>query len=340
MRYSEVGFRGVNHQYVCFPIHVFRELVKEFPGNLKSDCVLTYGYVDHEEGVSFEVLACGKKDGTKYNFYHGNPDVHSVGRIADVEGVSFEILDAYATSIPEIFAEKVERILEFQENYDLMNMRIAQDFDPFRDPYKIDEVSVLLTKEGSDPETRKARLEMNGIGTVIATLLEEPEQDFGCHEGDAIGLFIQQSDPPVCAADLDRELIISKGQLADGSVLKRAIADFNKSPSDETMKYVLAILRDSDLWIPSKSKDEDRVEPDYLNEKNSSYLPVFTQPDEMGEYGEHFTAVRESVSQIIALAQNEAHPVDAVVVNPYGETFIIEKRFFEALEKKKSGTKQ
>lgn len=339
MRYSEVGFRGVNHQYVCFPIHVFRELVKEFPGNLKSDCVLTYGYVDHEEGVSFEVLACGKKDGTKYNFYHGNPDVHMVGRIADVEDVSFEILDAYATAIPEIFAEKVERILEFQENYDLMNMRIAQEFDPFRDSHKVDEVSVLLTKEGMTSETRKARLEMKGIGSVIATLLEEPEQDFGYHEGDPIGVFVQESDPRVCVADLDRELILTRSQLADGSVLKRAIANFNKAPSDESMKHVLAILRDSDLWVPSKSEDENTVDPDYMSEKDSSYLPVFTQPDEMGEYGEHFTPVKESTLQIMELAQNEAHPVDAVVVNPFGDTFIIEKRFFDSLTKMGSHVK-
>lgn len=333
MRYSEVGFRGVNHQYVCFPINVFRGLLDDFPGHLKSDSVLTYGYVDHENGMSFEVLACGKKDGTKYNFYKGNPDVHVVARVAHVEDVSFDVLDAYATQIPEIFREKVEWILENYENYDLMNLRVAQAYDPFRDPRLVDEISVLLKKEGNEPETLPARLEMKGIACVIATLLEEPSQNFGCHAGDPIGVVVTQEDSPSCVAELDKDLILSRSQLADGKILKKAIHDFNSNPSDETMNYVFEILRDSDLWVPANEKDGDRIDIDLLREGENYFLPAFSQPEEMGEYGDRFTPVKERMYQLVEFSKNDAFPLSAIVINPFGETFIVEKRFFDRFSK-------
>ena len=60
MKYSEMGFRGIYRQLNALRLtDQLRKEITDFPDAGKANCVLTYGYIDHEAGLSMEILAAG-----------------------------------------------------------------------------------------------------------------------------------------------------------------------------------------------------------------------------------------------------------------------------------------
>lgn len=60
MKYSETGFRAIYKQFCAFPLSdSILSVAKDFPGIADGDCVLCYGYIDHEAGLTLENIAGG-----------------------------------------------------------------------------------------------------------------------------------------------------------------------------------------------------------------------------------------------------------------------------------------
>ena len=63
MKYSKVGFRKVYKKFCLFDVNdTFRKAVHDFPGVKEANAVLTYGYIDHQAGLTVEIFFDGKKD--------------------------------------------------------------------------------------------------------------------------------------------------------------------------------------------------------------------------------------------------------------------------------------
>lgn len=337
MKFSETGFRALYHQYTCFPIEPFRSITMAFPGNDKADHILTYGFVDHEEGLILEVLACGVEQDGKYNFYKTNPQIRGLAKITEVTEVDFDLLVAGNTSIPEIFKEKTDPVNARDEDTDLPQLRDIEEYDPFRDPAYVDDLTVHLIQEGRTLEICKVRMEELGVRCVIGTLLEEPYQNFGFHKGDRIPVTIDDSDPPRCIANLNPDQFYTKEQFADGTLLKAAITDFNQDPCEDHLHALLEAIRDSDLWIACKpGSDASQIEPDLFQNDGDSFLPVFSHPDEMGEYASGFTATKEDIIHLIDLVVDRPDYISAIVLNPFSQSFILERRFFDTVYRMRS----
>ena len=63
--------------------------MEEYPGIEDANCMLVYGYIDKEAGMTLEVLAAGQQRGDKYRFFDGSKDSRFFIRIGAVE--DFEI---------------------------------------------------------------------------------------------------------------------------------------------------------------------------------------------------------------------------------------------------------
>ena len=70
MKYKDIGFRGFYKHFVSVPIKEnFTELLKDFPGYEDANCILTYGYIDREAGLTLEILALGQESESGFVFF-------------------------------------------------------------------------------------------------------------------------------------------------------------------------------------------------------------------------------------------------------------------------------
>ena len=69
MYYKDTGFRALYKHFIAFPLkHNIKQCIENYPNVEKANCVLTYGYIDHDAGLTMEVLAAGFKDGDGFTF--------------------------------------------------------------------------------------------------------------------------------------------------------------------------------------------------------------------------------------------------------------------------------
>ena len=60
MKYQETGFRALYKNFAAFPLNdKFRKAMEGYPNVDDANCMLVYGYIDHEAGVTLEVIAAG-----------------------------------------------------------------------------------------------------------------------------------------------------------------------------------------------------------------------------------------------------------------------------------------
>ena len=162
---------------------------------------------------------------------------------------------------------------------------------------------------------------------------------------------------------------LSQEGLADGSMLRNAIHEFTQEQDAAHFLYILEIMRDSNIWIPCNmimsdtdysnieqlvnqavekddlnsligmqftNQDAIRMVPDILINNGKYFFPVFTSPEEMGEYGMHFSKVQRHFPDAITMAIHNAKDITGVVVNAFTTPFILDCRFFETVQNMKS----
>lgn len=70
MKYSGKNFRDFYKKIVAIEMSEdTRKVIADFPGAKSANCVYAYGYIDHDTGFMFEVLASGKQ-GEKSGLYN------------------------------------------------------------------------------------------------------------------------------------------------------------------------------------------------------------------------------------------------------------------------------
>ena len=195
MLYSDVGFRAIYNQFCCFEMEgILEKIAKEYlPGNEKANCVLVYGYIDHSAGLSVEVLACGLcSENSKYRFYEPNTSVRTHARIAAVESVHFSVL-ANDYKLKDLYKDKLSVLSEYQVKNDIEQTRLMTFLDSCRNEYNIDDVLVHIIKPNYKVEACWVRIESLKNHSFIGTLLNEPYQDLGVHNGSLLEFRVEKN---------------------------------------------------------------------------------------------------------------------------------------------------
>lgn len=377
MKYSGKYFREFYKKVVAIELsEKIREAITDFPGAKSANCVYAYGYIDHDSGFMFEVLASGKQSEKSglFNPREGNDEI-SVKLKADiVEGLEIYFFSE-RTNYRKKFANKIAMIEGYNASDEIEQSRCFDFLDDSRDNYYIDDVSVFLVKEGRQPEKCWARIE--GLHPedhyIIATLLNEPKQNFGYHMGDTIALFIQEAEDKhfICVSNLNASKKITREDLEDGTMLEEAIARFNNDRNEENLIDILEILRDSYVWVPCNAimSEEDearlmemigdfdgdeealneimaekefttlgetRFVPDILQSGDDYFFPIFSSPEAMSDYGNDFSKVQKHILDVLPLARNNEKEPIALVLNAFTEPFEIHKELWDVLENAES----
>lgn len=86
----------------------------------------------------------------------------------------------------------------------------------------------------------------------MGTPLNEPDQDFGYHSGEKVAFFVQKQEDEsiILYTDMTPSRKLTAEDLEDGTLLKEAVAVFNKERIEDHFLDVLEFLRDSYVWIP------------------------------------------------------------------------------------------
>lgn len=231
--------------------------------------------------------------------------------------------------------------------------------DDSRHEYYIDDVQVYLVKEKNNPEVCWVRICGLGDKYLMGILLNEPNQNFGYHEGEKIAFFAQKMDNHkiILISNMNPSAKITAEEFEDGSLLEAAISRFSGERNESNFLDVLEILRDSFLWVPCNAvlSDEDqqrllsvqegdeftpsdyiRLIHDILHNGEAFFLPSFISVEKMGEYGSHFSKVQKHMLEIISMARNNEKELAGIVINAFSEPFVLDKEVWDIVEKMKS----
>ena len=372
MKYKEIGFRAVYHRFCCFALNDnIRKIIDPLPGADQANGVLVYGYYDREAGITLEILACAIIEGERFRYAPGNPEVSLKVRIEAVEDLEVIVASDDDGAMAEEFSGKLEMLEAYDVSEEIKKTREMTFLDQSRDEHFIDDVRVRLMKDGL--QTEECWVRITGLDEndhfFMGTLLNEPYQDFGWHKDEMIAFFVQRGDDDIffCFTDMNPSKKVTEEDLADGSMLKEAVATFNSDRTERNFIDVLEILRDSWVWVPCTAvfsdedneavekmledvgddpeqlagmtfttKDNVRLIPDILENSGDYFFPIFSSEEEMGDYGKDFSKVAQHILNVIPLARNNEKELKGIVLNAFSEPFVLEEQLFDMFENMKS----
>ena len=163
---------------------------------------VAYGYIDHECGLSLHVLGSARIVNGCAEYLHDLEDRALTLRSGGIEAVEC------AQVVDSALSEFGERITSVREGYgmddpQLVELRGIRMLDGFRHPQYPDDIRALLFKEGVDgvEQVWLRTCASSEDYSILARLLNEPNADFGVHEGDVLPIgFAEGEDGPVCVA--------------------------------------------------------------------------------------------------------------------------------------------
>ncbi len=370
MYYKDTGFRALYKHFIAFPLKDnIRQCIENYPNAEKANCVLTYGYIDHDAGLTMEVLAAGFKDGDGFAFFDTSVETRAFIRVGAVIDDEFFFFDDADGGLSKKYAEKLDVLKHYEVSEEIEETRKMGFLDKSRHDFYPDDVMVYLTREGLNPEGCWVRIIGLGDHFIMGTLLNEPDQDFGYHEGEKVAFFVQKQEDEsvILYTDMTHSRKLTAEDLEDGTLLKEAVAVFNKERTENHFLDVLEFLRDSYVWIPCNAviseadiaeieqavkesgddlssmigktfstKEAVRMIPDILQNGEQFFFPIFSSVEEMGEYGEYFSKVQKHILEVIPMARNSEKNVAGIVLNAFSESFILDAELFDMIENMKS----
>ena len=157
----------------------------------------------------------------------------------------------------------------------------------------------------------------------------------------------------------------------DEKKLKEAFNKYLKEQSESNFMDVLQLMRDTDVWIPCvavlsendqkkweevvqkagddveslvgmslSTEDAVRLVPDVLQNENGYFFPVFTSPNEMGDYGDGLSKTQNAFLEAVTLAKNNEKNVRGIVVNPFTDALVLDRQLFDVFEHLEPGIKK
>lgn len=192
MKIKENSFRELRGRYLYLAVpELAGQLASFFASMQTATGLLCYCYLEHEQGLQFEVLcgACFESALRKLQLLPGN-DGQSVK-------LPYEsVMEAEFLTLPEglprlaEFAAKVARVQQLCiAAAELEKTRQVVVVDHLRRLERPDEILVQLVR-GELAEGCYVRLESLGAADLSGTLVSEPQVNFGLHAGDRISFYL------------------------------------------------------------------------------------------------------------------------------------------------------
>lgn len=226
--------------------------------------------------------------------------------------------------------------------------------------------SVIFVKNGCEPEVVPVSfIDKLDDKCYLGVVLSEPQQNFGVHQGNTISYFPYTEDDDytifICDFNLMQdEEYFDKEVFSNGRLLEGAIVVLKADANKKRLFNLLHLLRDCEVCIPcvahmserdlkyfteivpeledkvGQTKDEVRLVPDILMSEGEFYFPVFSRPEEMGEYGNKVSIIQDNFLRAITLAKNNEKHISGIVINPFSNQLVIPRELWGFVERMES----
>ena len=339
MKYTDTGFRMLYQNFALFPMNaVIRSVMEGWPGVEEADCVLTFGYIHHEEGFLLEILAAGNRAGNTIHYYDTRFDTSAVLRISQVEEEEFQLFENDYETLLRRYIRKVDPLGKHETDEALQKTRTMLFLDECRDPYHVDDVTVRIARRDCASEDLPVRIEGLDEQSLQGMLMEEPRGDLGIHKGSSVRFYVMETEDRTicCYADLTPPRRLTEADLEDGTILKDAIHTCNAEKTQANAMEVFSLLHDSDVWIPCRMEQSGerpaQMLPQILQSGETNFYPVFSSPEEGRELAEQCTFIRQSFLEAVLYAREHADEIEAIVVNALTEPFFLGGEIYPLVE--------
>ena len=383
MNYKDTGFRLFYHNFCALPISdCTRGILEDYRDDFEKDAedikeangILTYGYYDREAGMTLEVLAAAfMKDGMA-SFKSLRSDRRIFIRASEIMDEDVSYFSDEDGRMRKQYHDRLEQLHGYDVSEEIENSRMMDFLDDSRHPVYIDDVMVYLVKEGLKPEGCWASICGLGEHVIYAFLLNEPEQDFGCHAGSRIPFHVQEMEDGknICISQPDTMEKISAKDLEDGSMLEQAVKKYHEKPTDSGFIDILEILRDSVVWVPYmailsdedqemfeelfkaaggkpelmegevfRSKGNTKLVPDIIsNGEKELFFPVFSTKEAMKDREEPFSKIPQRFTDVITQMENHKENLNGIVLNAYTQNFVLTGDVLELVKNMPSRLKE
>ena len=197
--YDETNFRDLYHQFLLVKdIDIKTRLVIEKAGfHIRDDdnAMLLFGYIDHEVGISFELLcaACVYED-DEVSFEPTNKNVSFKFRYGSFQGDMIAFKN-HEQLLP--YQERVQRIIDgYSVSETVMEIRNIEELDPSRAPGYPDDIVVFFIIDGYQNEGIWCRVEDIDYerNLIKMRMLNEPNAPFGKHIRDIVDVTLIRMD--------------------------------------------------------------------------------------------------------------------------------------------------
>lgn len=371
MKFQDTGFRPFYKGFTAIMLNeLLKEKIRQFPDADQADAVLTYGYMDPQNGMTLEILAAAKSNNNgQFHFFSGHSRLHESVLLKDVSEQEFFWFPDQDGSLTERYQLKVNRLKNAILSEEIETTRYMTFLDEHRDPYDIDDVQVKLIRKGLKDEIHKVRIKGLGPHCIEGILLEEPLQNFGYHQNETMVFFVRNTgeNRTELVADMTPTMQLRPEQMEDGSLLRNAMKIFSGERTQDHFIDVLEFLRDSYVYVPCrgrmspadeermkrlldetkgnfetlkgkkfKPQDEVRLYPLILENSGKFFFPVFIRPEDLGDDVKKYNLIRRHILEVIPMARECEREIHAIVVNPYNGGFILEAKYFALIEQMKS----
>lgn len=198
MNANEYSFHSLYHKICYIELNDKIKNVFNAPIELKLNPSATgfivYGYIDHECGFTFELLAQAKKNIFGIKLLEEIPKTH-LFKLRNWHLSNSELIILNSNNYPQ-FKEICEFINNnYFINNDLEELRSLKLIDSLRYKENADDVQVILFGNSFHPEVVWVRLENIVHQTTFGgILLNEPNQNFGIHKDDLINIVLIQTE--------------------------------------------------------------------------------------------------------------------------------------------------
>ena len=370
MKFKDTGFRALYRQFTAFPLsEESKKDMAAYPQIEGANCLLTYGFIDREAGLTLEVLAAGYEQENKYVFFDPPRETPCIILAENVEDQEFSLLDDRNKALRTRYAGMLGLLQEYEAGEEIEKTREMRFLDDSRHPCFPDDVQVYLMRDGLKPEPCWARISGLAENYIRCILLNEPEQDFGCHQGEEIAVNLDEAEDKkvICYANINPVRLLKPEDLEDGSMLLGAIRAFHAEGTKEAFFEILETLRDSYVWVPCnvvlsdadqkafadmmdkaggdpaalvgmemKNQEKIRLVPDILQNGEKFFFPAFITQEDLGQYGQYFSKVRKHFLEVIDLARKNEKQLSGIVINAFTEPWILDRELFDLVENLKS----
>lgn len=192
MKIKEKSFRELSGQYIYLAARELAAQLEQFFADAKSVTgVLCYCYLEHKQGLQFEILCCACLDEEthKLKLLAGNDKEYVKLPYASISELDCAVLPQGLARLEE-FAGKVSAIkAACTVNAAIAKTRTLTVLDHLRSAECPDNVAVKLV-HGDVVEDCFVRLEGVNEMNLYGALLSEPEANFGVHAGARINFYL------------------------------------------------------------------------------------------------------------------------------------------------------